>query len=174
MRFEDIPQFTRSATYAVDIPWFTLERHFMTQVREEHLDPNPDFQRGYVWTPEQKTRYIEFALRGGKTGRDIYTNHPSWNRIHGRSSDAYVLVDGKQRLEAVFGFLHNRVPVFGGHYFQEFTDALHLTGPSFRWHVNDLKTRAEVLQWYIDLNSGGTVHGDEEINRVRALLEAER
>lgn len=37
--------------------------------------------------------------------------------------------------------------------------------------VNDLKTRAEVMQWYVDMNSGGTVHSAEEIDRVRSLIE---
>jgi len=40
-------------------------------------------------------------------------------------------------------------------------------------NVNDLQTRAEVLQWYIDFNSGGVVHTAEEIARVKALLEKE-
>jgi len=37
--------------------------------------------------------------------------------------------------------------------------------------VNNLKTRKEVLQWYIEFNSGGTVHTDAEIQRVKKLLE---
>jgi hypothetical protein len=40
--------------------------------------------------------------------------------------------------------------------------------------VNDLKTREEVLQWYLDLNSGGVVHTEEELNRVREMLEKEK
>ena len=43
-------------------------------------------------------------------------------------------------------------------------------GQGFRWHVNDLSTYSEVLQWYLDLNSGGTVHTEEELNRVQQLL----
>jgi len=39
--------------------------------------------------------------------------------------------------------------------------------------MNDLKTRAEVLQWYIEFNAGGTPHTEAEINRVRELLKKE-
>ncbi len=39
------------------------------------------------------------------------------------------------------------------------------------FQVNDLLTREEVLQWYIDLNTGGTDHTDEEINRVKEMLK---
>jgi hypothetical protein len=171
VRYQDISQFTREAPYAVDVSWSYLEEHYRSAV-EEKLDIDPDFQRGYVWTPEQKVRYVEFILRGGRTGRDLYTNNPSWQKI-GRPAagyNDYVLVDGKQRLQAVLGFLHNEIAVFGGHYRRDFTDKLRITGPSFRWHVNNLKTRAEVLQWYLDLNTGGTVHSDDEIEKVKHLL----
>ena len=39
---------------------------------------------------------------------------------------------------------------------------------------NNLKTRKEVLQWYIEMNNGGTPHTKEEINRVKILLETEK
>ncbi len=171
-KFRDIPQFTHWANYAVDISWAYLPTYYKQAVEEYHLDPNPDFQRGYVWTPEQKVRYVEYILRGGATGRDIQTNNPDWNSstVIGKS---YVLVDGKQRLEAVLGFLNDEFTVFGGSKFSEFEDSLRMTGPSFKWHVNDLATRAEVLQWYLDLNNGGTVHTSDELDRVRGLLANE-
>ena len=40
-------------------------------------------------------------------------------------------------------------------------------------NINNLQTRKEVLQWYIELNSGGTVHTDAEIDRVKKLLRKE-
>jgi hypothetical protein len=33
----------------------------------------------------------------------------------------------------------------------------------FVFAVNDLPTRAAVLQWYLDLNTGGVVHTSHEI-----------
>ena len=39
-----------------------------------------------------------------------------------------------------------------------------IVGPS-------VKTREEVLSWYLDLNSGGTVHTEEELTKVRGLIE---
>ena len=38
-------------------------------------------------------------------------------------------------------------------------------------HVNNLKTKREVLQWYIDMNAGGTPHTTEEIERVKKLID---
>jgi hypothetical protein len=39
-------------------------------------------------------------------------------------------------------------------------------------HVNDLKSKKEVLTWYIEMNAGGTPHSKEEIDRVTALRDA--
>lgn len=169
VRFEDIPQFTRGATYAVDIPWDSLLRS-LDNYLEAGLDIEPDFQRGHVWDDVKRRRYVEYVLRGGASGYDIYTNCPEWNR--GGRED-FVLVDGKQRLEAVCKFLRNGLTIFG-HLFCEYADCIPLTSARFRWHVNDLATRAEVLQWYLDLNSGGVVHTPEELEHVCQLLEAER
>jgi hypothetical protein len=80
-----------------------------------------------------------------------------------------VLVDGKQRLDAVLGFLNNEFPIFGDSYRRDFTGFLR-TRASFKWHVNDLKSRDEVLQWYVDLNAGGTIHSPDEIARVRSMI----
>jgi hypothetical protein len=165
--FQAIPQFTRGATYEVDVSWGHLLRHLEEHVTEMHLDIDPDFQRGHVWTLEQQIAYVEFCLRGGAASNRLLFNCPGWKV--GRIKD-YVLVDGKQRLTAVVGFLKNEVPAFGYHY-SEFTGTLRLHNPRFKWCVNDLGTRAEVLQWYLELNTGGTVHTEAEIAKVKRMLE---
>lgn len=168
-KFQDIPQFTRDSSYGVDVSWCYLKRHM--EAEGNCIDYNPDFQRGHVWDLSKKIAYVEFSLRGGTSSRSIYFNCPHFAR--GRLEN-YVLVDGKQRLSAVLDFLNDLVPVFGNHVYSNFKDKLHMTGPCFRWNVNDLKTRVEVLQWYLDLNTGGVVHTSEEIERVKTLLAKEK
>ena len=130
---------------------------------------NPDFQRGHVWTRAQQIAFCEFQLRGGNSGRTIYWNNPSWNRGFDKPT---VLVDGKQRLTAVLAFLNNEIPVFA-HYRKEYTDRTDMIRVRFEFIVNDLQTRREVLQWYLDLNTGGTIHTSEEIEKVKKLLKSE-
>lgn len=178
MRFGDIPQFTRNASWGCDISWQYLVSDWLPQQLKDGLDIDPDFQRGHVWSEEQQRRYVEFVLQGGRTGREIQTNHPGWHS--GSMTGPYVLVDGKQRIEAVCRFMKDEIAVFHdlhlkgvGYKRGDFTDYMRHFA-SFRWSVNDLATRAEVLQWYLDLNAGGVVHTDMEISRVRALLEMEK
>jgi uncharacterized protein DUF262 len=170
-RFRDIPQFVEWGGYAADVPWNHIERTLVNFSSGTTLELDPDFQRAHVWTERQQSAYVEFILRGGKSGRDILWNCPGWpSHRDGRS---LVLVDGKQRLQAVRRFLGNEITAFGN-FCASYSDHMPMTGPSFRFHVNGLKTRAEVLQWYLDLNRGGTIHTDDEIEKVRSLLAAEQ
>lgn len=83
---------------------------------------------------------------------------------------SFVLVDGLQRLTAVMRFLKGEITAFG-YYYGEFEDKPH--DCDFILCINDLPTRALVLQWYLDLNSGGVVHTQEELDRARMLLSLE-
>lgn len=83
-----------------------------------------------------------------------------------------VLVDGLQRLTAFIRFLNNEIPIFGT-YYKDFDDRPRMSNGMLKFNVNDLQTRAEVLRWYIEMNSGGVVHSEDEINRVKKLLEQE-
>ena len=38
-------------------------------------------------------------------------------------------------------------------------------------HINDLQSEKDVLQWYLEMNSGGTPHTQEELDRVKLLLQ---
>ena len=78
-KFKEIPQFTRDGSYAIDCSLPFL-KDWVADEQNEGLELNPDFQRGHVWTREQEIAYIEFLLRGGRTGRDLYFNKPSWEK----------------------------------------------------------------------------------------------
>lgn len=172
MKFRDIKKFVPNANYAVDISWSFLPTHLAQYIKEYGLDMSPDFQRGHVWTVNQKISYVEYILQGGMSGKDIFLNCPGWGSYINVLKN-FVLVDGKQRLEAVLGFLSDEFGIFGGVKYSEFTDKPDITTASFKFHINELETRDEVLSWYLCYNSGGTPHTNEEIERVRALLGTE-
>lgn len=167
MKFKDIPKLTSDGTYQTNVSLEYAVKWIDEQITDCGLQLNPDFQRGHVWTQEQQIKYIEYLLRGGKSARTIYFNQSGWMRDF---KGDFVCVDGLQRLTAVIKFINNEIPVFG-YYYNEFEDRLHNVDLIF--NVNNLKTRKEVLQWYIEFNSGGTIHTEEEINRVKKLLEQE-
>lgn len=168
--FKKIPKFTNPGKYQVDNALPYLVHFIEEEVNEYGLILNPDFQRGHVWTEAQQIAYIEFLLREGTSGRDIYLNNPSWHHsVPDGAYNDYVCVDGLQRITAITRFIHNEIKVFGS-YFKDFTDPRNITLNTVRVHINDLQTRDEVLTWYLEMNSGGTPHTKEELDRVKAML----
>lgn len=173
MRFRDIPQFP-AARWSVDVPWTHLDNNLETLSGGGELRLDPDYQRAHVWTPEQQIAYVEFQLMGGELSRTIIFNAPYWVKHGVPPEETYVeLLDGKQRLEAVRAFLRGDIKIFGSRY-EEFDDKLPTMEYRFRFSLCCLETREEVLQLYLKLNAGGTPHSQDELARVRDMLEEER
>jgi len=166
MKFTDIPKFTQTSPYHADHYLDYLDKFITEEETESNLQLNPDFQRGHVWTREQQIAYVEYLLQGGTSGREIYFNHPGWM---GDWKGEYVCVDGLQRLTACLKFVRGELPVFG-YLIHEFEDRLRMADVHLSINVNNLKTRREVLVWYLEMNTGGTIHTDEEINKVKLML----
>ena len=166
MRFLDIPQYPR-AHYQVNVSLDFLTEHIKHYEESYGFTMDPEYQRGHVWTMEQRERYVEHILMGGETGREIFINVRNWNGRGGTEGVAEVL-DGKQRLTSLLMFMRDEVRAFG-------RLASEYEGKPRRadiiWRVVDFN-EIEVLRLYVMLNAGGTVHTQEEIDRVRALIAA--
>ena len=117
---------------------------------------------------------VGHLIEGGATPMLIINRDPSYQR-HDE------VVDGKQRITAVYRWMKGEIPA-------ELTDGrmVYLTDldelgqkyiTGMTGAVQDIGyvqlNRAGVLRLYLRLNRGGTVHSDEEISRVRALLAEE-
>lgn len=166
--FADIPQYTQDGNHRTTVPFDHLLYHVDRLTAQYGLVMNPDFQRGHVWEEWRQIAFVEHMLRGGVGSDEIRFNHTEWMRSF---EGEFVLVDGLQRLTACLKFLRNKIPAFGYLYYK-YSDNLPVR-LSLTFRINDLRTRAEVLQWYLELNSGGIAHTQEELNRVRDLLNNE-
>lgn len=170
--FKDVPCFISSrGAYATDVPI----SHILTKIavwEEQGLIMQPDFQRAHVWTEAQQTAYIEFLLRYGRSGRDIYFNHPSWNEpVPDGAYNDFVCVDGLQRITAITRFLRDEIPAFGTLY-TNFKDRLPVH-QTLRFNVHSLPQKVDVLNWYLEMNAGGTPHTKRELQRVQAMVRDE-
>lgn len=172
MRCQKIPQLIPTGTYKVNSQLNYLKDSINRYIEEYGLDLNPDFQRAHVWTMEQRVTFVEFILQGGKTN-PIYFNHTGWMKS---MEGEMVIVDGKQRLTSILMFLNNEFPVFKnldsegiGYYEREFN----LVPYDIEIVINDLPTRKQVLQWYLQMNKGNVAHTDEELSKVEELLNKE-
>lgn len=66
----------------------------------------PDFQRGLVWTQDQKRLFIESIYLKLPIGSYCY--HETIN-----TGVEHVLLDGQQRWSAIFDYMDSKFPVFG-------------------------------------------------------------
>src|SRR3989442_13337084 len=64
---------------------------------KDRVDTNPDYQRPAVWSTSQKQLLVDTILRNFDIPK-LY-----WRRT-GRKPDTYEVVDGQQRLRAIWGF----------------------------------------------------------------------
>ncbi|MEG2289551.1 MAG: DUF262 domain-containing protein [Clostridium sp.] len=171
MKFKEIPQLITDGDYEVAVHLGHTESTIQSYIEDYGLELNPDFQRGHVWTEQQQIAYVEFMLRGGKTSRVIYFN--CYNFRNGTATQPIVCVDGLQRLTAIRKFLNNEIKVFGC-CIDEFEDKKEmLRGVYIKFNINELPTKKDVLKWYLQMNTGGTPHSKEEIDRVKSILERE-
>ena len=166
--FSQIPRFIEGND-VVDIPLSGIQRQLDEYRKFYGLDMEPDFQRAHVWTQDQQAAFVEHVLRGGRN-TVIRWNCTGWSR-NTRSAGPVQLVDGKQRLTAVLAFISNQAPAFGTKY-MDYTGRLEIT-TGLKFMTNDLRTRAEVLEWYLEINRGNIAHTPEEIKKVEILLASE-
>lgn len=164
MKFQDIPQFS-VGHYETCVSLDGIIPNIERYAEKFNLDMNPWFQRGHVWTEQQQIAYMEYFLSGGVSGRTIYFNHPGWRSDY---TGQMVLMDGLQRLTTVIKFINDELEVFG-QTCTEFGGTL-LCPNSLLFNVNDLRTEKDIVKWYLGMNSGGTIHSPEEIERVRSGL----
>lgn len=171
MKFSDIPHLTQWGDSSFNVSWNILEKTLADYEKVYGLDLDPDFQRGHVWNERQQRAFVEFVLRGGKCSRHLLFNSATWGS---GKKDPLVLVDGKQRLTAVLKFIRNELYILeyhGGLYYRDFQGAPRQY-TDFIFVINYLQTRYEVLEWYLEVNAG-TPHSNEELERVRGMLEEE-
>jgi hypothetical protein len=168
MNYSDINRIPTS-DYMVQVQWSELQRSIDRYIKLYNLNTNPEYQRGYIWTEQQQINYVEYMLRGGFSGKDIFFNAPGWMQ---NFMGTIELVDGKQRISAVLKFLSDKLLIFGNVKYSDFTTDINLYQhePYFNFHVNNLANKADIIKWYISMNEGGTAHTKEDIQNARNLL----
>ena len=169
------------AAYTVDQSLSTVERYLDSLSADltsggGRLELEPDFQRGHVWTDEQRSRYIESVLRLQASPKILF-NCPGWvNPYEGGTIPEATMqcIDGLQRLTAIRKYVAGDITVFGGltvHDLKGSPFDVKRSRMTFQVAVYEISERAELLDFYLRLNEGGTIHTEQELQRVRALRE---
>lgn len=168
-----IPTYVRSGTWECAYSLMRFVKAIEAMEEDDGLQLTPDFQRERVWTEKQQVSYIEHILSGGESGRVIYLNNPNWNTLVTGEYAEMVCVDGLQRITAIRRFVLGEIQAHGYYYYELGKEWTGIINGGMRININDLPTKKAVLTWYLEMNGGGTPHTEEELSRVRELLEKE-
>ena len=170
----------RKSTYVVDVRIYSIEttlKQFEEQAIESGgvFDLNPDFQRGHVWNENKQIKFIEAVLKNNApvlVKFNCASYFQSRKEVVGMNPSDIICVDGLQRITAMRKFVAGELKVFDKYYVSDFEGTpFDIRRYTFKIEMFDFTERNALLKFYIDLNRGGVVHSDEEIERVKALIK---
>lgn len=139
------------------------------------------YQRDFVWTKEQNQRLIESIYKGISCG-SILVRLRSWDELENLVSIGVNhehiawcdIVDGKQRLNAIKGFLYDEYPDLYGNYYSDLSKkAQHLLLDHQLFQYAEMKegsTDEEILYQFMKLNYEGVPQSKEHLDYVSSLL----
>jgi hypothetical protein len=135
------------------------------------------YQRGLVWTLEQKQLLIDSIFNRIEIGKFIF-KYRSWAEIkkqiletgHGYLFDC---IDGKQRFHAILEYLQGKFPDKNGVYYSELSDRAKWTFTSYRnmtiGMLAEDATYEEILRTFLTINFTGTPMSKEHIEFVQSI-----
>lgn len=127
------------------------------------------YQRGYVWSMEDKIRLLDSIFHGWDIGKFVFVDHPHpENRIE--------VLDGKQRINAILEFKEGRYP-YRGYYWRELSWEDRNTFNSLMIQFVDIDAQrlsfADRLDIFLSLNRGGVPQTEEHIAKVQSMYDEE-
>jgi hypothetical protein len=131
-------------------------KYFAETLKHGRCNLSPAYQRGSVWSQEQRENFMGHLLQGGEVAPLIVQRVPD-----ARESE---MLDGKQRAEAILAWLANEVGA-------RLADGTLLFFRDVTGGINriDVRVRYINLPWeerksfYVRLNSAGTPHTREQL-----------
>ena len=130
----------------------------------------PEWQRGEVWTEDRKKQLIDTILRGWKLPKFYFLKQPD---------DQFEVVDGQQRLNAVYEFFANELPlseestkIFGGPYYKDLCAKYSDAFDDFEIEFDEIEeaTEEEIKQFFQRLQQGLPLRSSEKLNSIHSKL----
>lgn len=136
------------------------------------VDFEPEYQRGEVWSAEDKEKLLESIFMGADIGRFVFRRRTDEEWAKNRIS--YEIVDGKQRLLTLLAFFENRIP-YKGVYYNELSGVDRHRFLDADTAVAELRNVSKIntLKIFLLLNRGGRPVSDKVIKNAEELLSKE-
>lgn len=139
---------------------------------EEEIDLNPEYQRELVWTDKQKQDYILAILKQRAKITPVIIE-----KLTEQGTVLYEILDGKQRLTALFDYIDNKYPLQTGECFKDLsakdmnvithTRVSYTRITSYKEYDVPLDFK---LAYFLEINALGTKITDEHIEKIENKL----
>ena len=138
-----------------------------------------NLQRGFVWTPVQKSELIISILENRNIPPlSIIQYRPSVK--NGGVTSVWRIIDGKQRLSAVVGYLRNEFPILVDGYeylYNELPEVLQNRIRFFEFHCDmayeydyEPIPDEEKVRWFLHINYAGTPQDRNGLTELNNLI----
>jgi Protein of unknown function DUF262 len=130
----------------------------------------PEWQRGEVWNTERKQELVDSILRGWKLPKFYFVK---WD------DDEYEVVDGQQRLTAIYEFFANELALsdesaatFHGRYYKDLKQRLSDSFDDFEIEFDEIEdaSEEELKQFFQRLQQGLPLTSSEKLNSLHSKL----
>ena len=134
------------------------------------IDFEPNYQRNFVWSAEDKEKLIYSIFHGVEIGKFVCVKRDFKENPNIR----YEILDGKQRLKAIQEYYENKF-AYKGYYFNDLCARDKDYFENYPIVTADLKglTQAEKYRLFIMLNTSGHVMSNNDIEKVKELYKQE-
>lgn len=130
------------------------------------IEMNPEYQRGLVWTHQEKEKLIESIFEGIEIGKFVFI-HLNYEP----NKPNYEILDGKQRLSTIIEFITDRF-TYKGKLYSELSSEDHTYFENFNVTSGDTReelTLEQKAKYFLRLNVSGVPQSEEHLNKVRKI-----
>lgn len=143
-----------------------LSRHLLTGV-----DFSPEYQRGLVWTDEDREALLDSIFMGADIGRFVFRERDD-DEIDLADAIFYEIVDGKQRMTALLDYYAGRY-AYHGVYYHELSSKDRHRFDNACVSVASVKnlSKKDTLRLFLMLNQGGRPLSRDVIERAKQRMD---
>lgn len=128
------------------------------------------FQRDFCWSLKDNQLFIESIYNRVDLGKIIFQRHKYEDRLTKGDSS---IIDGKQRLNALKGFVNNEYPDLQGYYFKDFSEYAVRRFDEIQISYGELKYNCSdeiILKIFLNVNYTGVQMSENHLQFIKSLI----
>lgn len=175
MDFEGVEEFTERDEIRFQFSQRDIMAILYMSFDKYGIDFNADYQRGNVWTEQQKVDLIESIFKNIDIGKFVFIRRPWGDNPHKPLTPLlWEVLDGKQRSTALIDYYLDRFKYKGKHFSELHPfDRNHIRHYSISFAETDPLTQEQKYRYFLKLNTSGTPVDKKHLEKVEEMWKKE-